>query len=631
MQKTIIRIGIGTGTVLLIPLFLTLLAIWHWRPGALVLAFVLVLGAAGLTYELVVAKKMINKAYRFAVAMALAAVLLLVWMNVAVGGILGDDPANMMYFGVLLVGLVGAIIARLEPEGMSRVLLATALAMALVPAIALMIGTPAFANGVPAVFALHACYAMVFVGSALLFRRAAREPTKPDMRYSSMKVKILLGALLTLMLVGRGYAQTMDKAKLDQFFDRLAEKNKAMGSLVIVKHGEIVYSRAIGFSQINGAEKKPLTAASRFRIGSITKMYTAVMVMQLVEKGKLKFSDTLDKFFPQVPNAPKITIEQILSHRSGIPNVRRDREAQKNVHTIPMAKDEMLALIVKGTPDFEPGEKHRYSNSGYQLLGLILEQVTGKSYADALEERITSKIGLRDTYLATGNIDVSKNEALTYIHFGGDWKQHSETHPSILFSAGAIVSTPGDLAKFIQALFELKLISQESLNAMKTIRDGDGLGMEPFTFAGKTFYGHGGGGDNYGAWLAYLPEEKLAVAYTTNAKIYPVGNIVRGVVEIYYNKPFEIPALESIALSPEILDKYVGVYSNPDAPVKLTITREGGTLFFQPPGAQSAAPLEATAEDKFQIERAVVVEFDAARNQMTVKRRGGERVFTKEK
>ena len=101
-------------------------------------------------------------------------------------------------------------------------------------------------------------------------------------------------------------------------------------------------------------------------------------------------------------------------------------------------------------------------------------------------------------------------------------------------------------------------------------------------------------------------------------------------IDIYYNKPFEIPAFETIAVSPEVLDKYVGVYSSPEAPVKFTITGDGSTLYFQPPG-QSAAPLEATAQDKFQIERAVVIEFDAAKNQMTIKRRGGERVVTKEK
>jgi CubicO group peptidase (beta-lactamase class C family) len=265
-------------------------------------------------------------------------------------------------------------------------------------------------------------------------------------------------------------------------------------------------------------------------------------------------------------------------------------------------------------------------------LGLIIEKLTGKSYAEALKERITSKIGLADTYTATGNIDVNKNESLTYLNIGGDWKQVHETHPSILFGGGQIVSTPNDMAKFIQALFDGKIVSKESLDQMKTMRDGEGLGMEPHTFAGKTFYGHAGGGDNYGAWLTYQPEEKLAVAYTTNAKVYPVVNIVRGVVDIYYNKPFTIPALESLAVSPEVLDKYVGVYSSPEAPVKWTITRDGGTLFFQPPGAQSAVPLEATAQDKFQIEGAAVFEFDAAKNQMIIKRRGGqERVLTKEK
>src|SRR5215813_4867920 len=148
-----------------------------------------------------------------------------------------------------------------------------------------------------------------------------------------MKPKILCASILTLALFTAGYAQTLDKAKLDQFFDRLAEKNKAMGSLVIAKDGKVLYSRSIGYSQINGTEKKSLTAANRFRIGSITKTFTATMILQLVEEGKLKLSDTLDKFLPQVPNAKKITVVKILLHRSGIPNVRREQNAQGNVNT----------------------------------------------------------------------------------------------------------------------------------------------------------------------------------------------------------------------------------------------------------------------------------------------------------
>jgi CubicO group peptidase (beta-lactamase class C family) len=164
---------------------------------------------------------------------------------------------------------------------------------------------------------------------------------------------------------------------------------------------------------------------------------------------------------------------------------------------------------------------------------------------------------------------------------------------------------------------------------MTTMRDGDGMGMEPFSFAGKTLYGHTGGSGSSGAWLAYFPDEKLALAYTTNAKIYPVSNIVRGVFDIYWNRPFQIPTFDAFDVSPEVLDRYVGVYSIPGAPVKVTVTRDGATLYFQPAG-QAAVPLEATAEDRFKIDPFVVFEFDAAKGEMTINRAGQERVFTKE-
>ena len=445
-----------------------------------------------------------------------------------------------------------------------------------------------------------------------------------------MMHKTLLALVLTLSLLSSAKAQALDKAKLDQFFDRLAEKNKAMGTLVVAKDGSIIYARSIGYSQVNDSEKKPLTAANRFRIGSITKMFTAVMILQLAEEGKLKLTDTLDRFFPQIANAQKITIGQILAHRSGIHDSLLDPSLRPASKTTALTKDELLGVIAKGKSDFEPDSKYSYSNSGYALLGLMIEKLTDRPYEENLKKRITSKIGLSDTYVATGNIDVNKNEALTYMNLGGHWKQVPETHPSNLFGSGGIISTPNDLAIFITALFDGKMISKNSLDQMKTMRDGEGLGIGPFAFAGKTFFGHTGGADNYGAWLAYLPEEKLAVAYTTNAKVYPVKNIVSGVIDIYFNKPFQIPALESIAVARDVLDKYVGVYSSPEAPVKITITRDGSTLFFQPPG-ESAIALEATAEDKFQIEGAVVIEFDAAKSQMTIKRRAGTRIFMKEK
>jgi CubicO group peptidase (beta-lactamase class C family) len=446
-----------------------------------------------------------------------------------------------------------------------------------------------------------------------------------------MKIKILFAALLTLALFAAAHAQTPDKAKLDQFFDRLAEKNKAMGSLTIARDGSVIYTRAIGYRQISGTERKPLTAATRFRIGSITKMFTAALILQLVEKRKLKLPDTLDKFFPEIPNAKKITIEQILAHRSGIHDVVEDRDFQKAWRMKSITKDEMLASIAKAAPDFDPDAKFSYSNSGFFLLGMIVEKLTGKTYEEALRKRITGKTGLKDTYAGTGDIDAGRNESFTYLYLR-DWEQQPAIHSSILFGSGAIVSTPNDLVRFIQALFDGKIISKDSLRRMKTMRDGYGLGMETFTYNGKTFYGHTGGVDNFGAWLAFLPEEKLALAYTSNAKVYPVARIVDGVFDIYYNKPFQIPAFDTINVSPEVLDKYVGVYSSSAFPLKITITRSGETLYFQPPNGQASVPLEATAPDKFKFEPAgMVFEFDAAKNQLILRRRGGpERVLSKE-
>lgn len=130
---------------------------------------------------------------------------------------------------------------------------------------------------------------------------------------------------------------------------------------------------------------------------------------------------------------------------------------------------------------------------------------------------------------------------------------------------------------------------------MKTIRDGEGMGMESFLFSGKTLYGHTGGSLNSGAWLAYEPTEKLAMAYTTNAKIYPVSDIVAGVFDIYWNRPYQIPSFDALKVSAEILDQYVGTYVVAGTPAKMTVIRTGSTIAIANDG--TSVPLEATAPD----------------------------------
>jgi len=435
----------------------------------------------------------------------------------------------------------------------------------------------------------------------------------------------LVAALLALVCATAASAQMLDTAKLDLLFDRLLARNKGMGGLTVARDGRVIYSRSFGSRQIHDTQRQPLDADTKYRIASITKMYTAVMIFQLVEEGRLKLTDTLDTFVRQIPNASRITIAQLLQHRSGIPDIEPDGTFGRQ----PRTHDEIVARIAQGKPNFEPDTQHAYANTGYIVLGFIVETLDGKSYRDALRDRITSTLGLRNTYAGTGNTDASRNEALSYRYIGG-WREAEELDFSVVAGAGGIVSTTADMAAFIQGLFDLKLISKESLTQMQTMRDGEGMGLEPHPFAGKTCYGHTGGSGSSGAWLTYCPEERLSLAYATNAKIYPVRNIVNGVFDVYWNRPFEVPALDAFNVSPDVLDRYVGVYVIAGTPARMVVVRDGGTLFIQPRG-QTGVPLEAMAENKFRLDPMPEFEFDAEKGLMTITRGKEQRVFTKEK
>ena len=194
-----------------------------------------------------------------------------------------------------------------------------------------------------------------------------------------MKTKILTTTLLIGLSFGTIFSQSFNKPKLDSLMDILAEKNNAMGSLTISRNGVVVYRRAIGYSYISGNEKLPATDQTKYRIGSITKMFTATMIFQLIEDGKLSLTTTVDKYFPQLPNANKITISNLLNHRSGLHNFTDDPEYLTWM-TQPKTRDEMLAIISKGGVDFQPNEKFSYSNSNYVVLGYIIKEVSKEQF-----------------------------------------------------------------------------------------------------------------------------------------------------------------------------------------------------------------------------------------------------------
>ena len=422
--------------------------------------------------------------------------------------------------------------------------------------------------------------------------------------------------------------QNLNTAKLDSFFNALSAHNKNMGSVAISSNGVVVYQKAIGYSQVNGDIKTPATIKTKYRIGSISKMFTAVMVFQLIEEGKLSLTAPLATWFPQLPNAGKITISEMLDHRSGLHNFTNDSLYASYMTKFQTVAD-MLSIIEKQKPDFEPDTKAEYSNTNFLLLGYIIEKITGKPYPEALKERVTSKIGLTDTYYGT-KANPANNEAYSYT-YQDVWKQQPETDMSIPGGAGSIVSTPTDLDKFIEALFAGKLISLASLDQMKTIRDGYGMAMFQIPFYEDRAFGHSGGIDGFSSMLGYFPEDKLAVSYISNGVVYSVNDVMIAVLSIYFNKPFVIPEFKSFRVKTEDLDKYLGNYSSNDVPLKIAITKNNASLIAQATGQQQLA-LEAVDINKFVFSQAsITLEFDPTKGEFTLLQGGKTYLFTKDK
>lgn len=423
-------------------------------------------------------------------------------------------------------------------------------------------------------------------------------------------------------------AQSFNKAKMDSFFTAIESNNKGMGSIALSKNGRLLYTKAIGNSYINGDTKIHADYATKYRIGSITKMFTATIIFQLIEEGKLTLKTPLDKYFPKVPNAKKITVGNLLNHRSGIHNFTNDSEYLL-WNTKPHTQAEMLAIIVKGGSDFVPGSKAEYSNSNFVLLGYIVEKITGHSYKDELQKRIASKIGLTNTYYG-GKISSGNHEAYSYT-MASAWEQESETDMSIPGGAGAILSTPADLDMFIDALFTGKLVKKESLELMKTQTDRYGMGLFQVPLGSKKGYGHTGGIDGFSSSLTYFPDDSLAIAYCNNGAVMATNDIMIGALSIYFNKPYDIPTFKTVALSAATLNSYAGVYSSAQMPLKITVTVKGNLLYAQATG-QGEFPLEAIDETNFQFTQAgIKMSFDATKNEMTLKQGGGSYNFTKGK
>ena len=352
-----------------------------------------------------------------------------------------------------------------------------------------------------------------------------------------MKKYVLLILVLSFSHL-LSYAQEFNSVQLDSLFDLLDVNDQFMGSLAVSRDGQELYSRAIGYADIES--KKKATTDTKYRIGSISKMFTSILILKAVEEGKIALDDTLSDYFPEIENAANITITNLLNHRSGIFNFTNSPDYLK-WNTLAKTRDELLQIVKDGGSVFQPNEKMEYSNSNYVLLTFILEDLYDKTYGQLIEEKITAPLGLSATYVGS-TIDLTDTESNSYT-FKGEWVKGNETDMSIPLGAGAMVSKPSDLNTFIEALFKGKLVSEKSLEQMLTIKDGLGLGIFQFPFKDKQGYGHGGGIDGFSSFLGYLKDDKIAVALTSNGSIFENNQILLAAVSAVLDEPYELPSL----------------------------------------------------------------------------------------
>jgi D-alanyl-D-alanine carboxypeptidase len=329
---------------------------------------------------------------------------------------------------------------------------------------------------------------------------------------------------------------------VDAFVEKaLADRMLPGASVAVISDGKIVLAKGFGFSDL---EKKTRAAEQTiYQLGSITKPFTAMATLMLVEEGRLSLDARVNEILAGMPAAWNgVTVRHLLSHTSGIKSYTEVFGAQKVSPARVFTADEILALVKDVTPAFAPGERYAYCNTGYYLLGMIIEKVSGKPYGRFVSERIFEPLEMTSTSL-DDYADTRPNRAKGYND--GAFTPAEHTHPSQPFAAGALVSTVVDLAKWNAALDARKLLKPASYDLMWTpMRLNDGrasgyaLGWQIEPYRTRPRVAHGGNITGFSTYFQRYPEDKITVIALVNHSGGGATILANGVAEIY------IPALK---------------------------------------------------------------------------------------
>lgn len=421
-----------------------------------------------------------------------------------------------------------------------------------------------------------------------------------------MKLTAACLSLLPLLHATAALAEAPPLA--DQIDAALAPlfKADAPGATVIVtRDGKPVFRKAYGQADIG--KKAPMQPDMQLRLGSITKQFTAVAILMLAEQGKLSLQDDITRFLPDYPTkGQRITIEQLLQHKAGIRNY-----TSMASFWLTMGTDKSVAQMIdvfKDEPlDFTPGERWAYSNSGYFLLGAVIEKVSGQRYADFIAQHIFEPLGMRDTAYE-GHERSEKRRITGYREaFFGGYKPDADISMSLPFSAGALVSTVDDLARWDDAITSGKLLKAESWQQAftpctlpKQAPCTYGYGWTVGKLRGHKMISHGGDIPGFNGQAVRLPDDKVFVAVLGNGgrDLIDTDRVAFTAAAIAIGDPF--PEQKAIAMAPEALDAFAGTYKLADNSTR-TVSRSGANLRYERPNRPPAA-IKPYAPDQFFME-----------------------------
>lgn len=410
--------------------------------------------------------------------------------------------------------------------------------------------------------------------------------------------------VLLFVIAATCFAQ--EASRFAEVVDAFSADEQFMGSVLVAKGSDVVYEKSVGWA--NAEWRIPNAADTKYRIGSLTKQFTAAAVLLLVEQGKLRLEDPLSKLLPTTPPAwGKVTVQQLLSHTGGVPSFTGFPGYQEwKLHPDDPAKT--VARIADKPLEFTPGEKFNYSNTGYMLLGWIVAEVSGQTYEAFLRDHIFEPLGMKDSGYDS-NTAMIERRASGYASGPKGLLNAPYIDMHVPGGAGALYSTTRDLLRWTEGLFGGKLLKPESLEKMTTpVKSGYGFGVGINT-GDRKMIAHSGGIEGFSARLVYYPESKVTVAVLANMSSPVVGGLTTNLAAVVLGEPVKLPKRRAeMAVSRTTLEKYVGTYEISPA-FSITVALEGDRLTGQGTG-QPAFALYAESEKKFYLKAvAADVEF----------------------